>query len=138
MNTEIVRAKFEEAVASHELDYEKYFLSRFFDLKFEYRDEICIVEVPVEDYMYNTHGNLHGGVISFILDMSMAHLCRKFLGRAVTIEMKTQYLSAVNSGIVRCTAAFLKKGKTIVHAESRMSDQDGKPIAHATATFYVM
>jgi acyl-CoA thioesterase len=138
MNTEIVREKFEEAIASQENQYEKYFLSSFFDLKFEYGDEVCIVEVPVEDYMFNSQGVLHGGVSAFILDVSMGHLCKKFLAPAVTLEMKIQYLNGVNAGTVRCTACFIKKGKTIQYVESKMINQDGKPIATATATFYAV
>ncbi len=33
---------------------------------------------------------------------------------------------------------FLKKGKKIVQMESRMTNQDGKPVAMATATFYLL
>ncbi|SDI41578.1 PaaI family thioesterase [Paenibacillus naphthalenovorans] len=135
---EQARIKFEEAMATQANDFETFFLARFFDLKFKYGDEVCIVEAPVENYMFNPQGTLHGGVISFILDVSMGHLCKKFLGSAVTLEMKTQYLSGVHGGIVTCTAAFLKKGKKIVQMESRMTNQDGKLVAMATATFYLL
>lgn len=136
MDKESAERKFKTALEQQEPAFEKFFLARFFDLQIFYGDETCIVEVDVNDYMFNPQGSLHGGVISFILDVSMGHLCHEFSATAVTLEMKTQYLKAVKSGKVRCEARFLKKGKTLVYIESKMMDENGVLIAVATATWY--
>lgn len=138
MDKKLARNKFETALAEHESAFEKFFLARFFDLNISYEEETCIVEVPVEDYMYNPQGSLHGGVITFILDVSMGHLCKKVLGTAVTLEMKTQYLKPVKSGKIRCEASFLKKGRKIVYTESRLRREDGQIAAYATATWHLI
>ena len=135
MNKELAMKKFEDALINHKSEFEKFFLVRFFDLKFTYDDETCTVEVPVEDYMYNPFGSLHGGIISFILDASMGHLCNKKIGAAVTLELKTQYLKPVKSGTIKCQASFLKQGRKIVSLESRMTDEAGDLIAIGTATW---
>ncbi|HJV46774.1 MAG TPA: PaaI family thioesterase [Bacillota bacterium] len=135
MNKEIARQKFENALESCENSFEKFFLSRFFDLSFSYTEDTCTVEFLVEEYMYNPQGTLHGGVISFILDVSMGHLCKKVLGTAVTLEMKTQYLRPIRSGKARCQASFLKKGRTVLSIESRLWDEHGELAAMATATW---
>lgn len=137
MNKDAARARFDQALTEHEPQFEKYFLARFFGLQFSYlEDERCIVEVPVEDYMFNPQGTLHGGVIGFILDVSMGHLCKHFLGPAVTLEMKTQFLRPVDRGRIRCEASFLKKGRGIVSMESRIFDQNEKLLAIGTSTWH--
>lgn len=135
MNKLVADQKYTEAIENSDYDYEKYFLAKFFDLKFEYTDETCKVEFEVEDFMYNPHLILHGGVIAFALDVSMGHLCKKIVGAAVTAEMKVQYFKAVKTGRLSCEAKFLKKGRRISFLESRMTDSEGNLIAMATGTF---
>lgn len=135
MNKEIVNEKFKNAIETSESEFGKYFLSKFFDLDVSYTEDTCTVEFDVEDFMYNPMGVLHGGVIAFVLDNSMGHLCKKVIGAAVTVEMKVQYMKAIKTGKLTCTAMFLKKGRNISFLESKMFDGDGNIVALATGTF---
>jgi uncharacterized protein (TIGR00369 family) len=135
MNKEHLTNVFEEAVTTQQPEFGKFFLAKFFQLDVSYGDETCLVKFPVEEYMFNPQGSLHGGVISLALDVSMGHLSKKFLGTAVTLEMKTQYLRPAKSGFVLCEAQFLKKGRRIVYVESRMTNEEGKLLAIANATW---
>lgn len=135
MNKSVLNEKFTNAVDNCKDEFENYFLSKLFDLKFAYTDETCTIEFDIEDFMYNPHKILHGGVISFVLDVSMGHLCKKIIGPAVTVEMKVQYFKAVKTGKVTCVASFLRKGKNILFLESRMRDSEGNLLAMATGTF---
>jgi acyl-CoA thioesterase len=135
MNNEGVKSLVDDALKTQKPEFEQFFLAKFFQLDIKYGEETCIVEFPVEEYMYNPQGSLHGGVISFALDVSMGHLCKKFLGTALTLEMKTQYLRGTTSGLVNCEAKFLKKGKKIIYVESRMTNEEGKLLATGTATW---
>lgn len=134
MDTSLVRSRFETAVAEHAPGFERFFLARFFDLRISYGDETCRVEIPVADYMANPQGSLHGGVISLAMDVSMGHLCNRFLSVAVTLEMKTQYLRAV-TGPCWCEGRFLKKGRQVVYLESRLYDESERLCAVATSTW---
>ncbi|KEF36110.1 hypothetical protein M670_04707 [Schinkia azotoformans MEV2011] len=135
MNKEIVNEKYKHAIDSCESDYGKYFLSKLFDLDITYTEDTCTVEFDVEDFMYNPMEVLHGGVIAFVLDVSMGHLCKKVVGAAVTVEMKIQYMKAIKTGKLTCTAMFLKKGRNISFLESKMIDAEGNIVAFATGTF---
>jgi len=115
--------------------YEKDFLTKLFDLQFLYVDETCKIEFNVEDFMHNPLHVLHGGVIAFILDTAMGHLCKKEIGTAVTVEMKVQYFKGVSAGKLTCEAKFLKKGRSIQFLESKMTDSEGNLLAMATGTF---
>lgn len=135
MNKMITNEKFKNAIETCESDYGKYFLSKLFDLDFSYTEDTCTVEFAIEDFMYNPMEVLHGGVIAFVFDVSMGHLCKKVIGAAVTVEMKVQYMKAVKTGKLICKAEFLRKGRNISFLESKMMDVDGNLIASATGTF---
>lgn len=136
MDEDVARRRFEAAIREGEPAFERFFLARLFGIEVEYDDaeETCTVRMPYDDYMNNPQGSLHGGVIATALDISMGHLCHRFLRTGVTLEMKTQFLRPV-LGPTRCEAAFTKKGRRIAFTESTMRDESGKACAVATATW---
>ena len=139
MDENAAKAAFEEALQTHRPDFGTFFLAKLFGLEISYTDEACLVEVPVRDFMFNPQGTLHGGVIAFALDVSMGHLIKHSLGRpGVTLEMKTQYLRPARGGRIRCEGRFLKRGRSINYLESRMTDEEGKLAAVATATWQLL
>ena len=95
-----------------------------------------MVEFEVKDFMYNPQGSLHGGIIALALDVSMGHLIHHVTGEGgATLEMKIQYLRRITSGRLRCSARFLRQGRTVSFLETRMWDGAGELAAIATATF---
>jgi uncharacterized protein (TIGR00369 family) len=130
------QSAFRNALETHVPAFETFFLAKFLQAEVSYTEDSCIVELPVQDYMFNPQGSLHGGVIAFALDVSMGHLIHRTVGRAaVTLEMKTQYMRPALSGRVRCEARFLKRGRNVSFLESRMTDGEGRAVAAATATW---
>ena len=71
MDEQAARSAFAAAVETNRHEFGSFFLSRFFGVDFSYGDDTCKVTFPVNDYMYNPQGTLHGGVISFALDISI-------------------------------------------------------------------
>lgn len=136
MNDKAARESFERALKEHKPEFEQFFLAKLFGLSFSYGEDTCTVELESKDFMFNPQGTLHGGVISFILDVSMGHLCKRFLGTAITLELKTQFLRPVRTGKISCTASFSKKGNNVIFLESKLYNEDGKPAAVATSTWY--
>lgn len=136
MDENTAKAAFEAALRTHQPAFGTFFLAKLFGLEISFTPESCIVDVPVNDFMFNPQGSLHGGVIAFVLDVSMGHLIHHATGRpAMTLEMKTQYLRPAVSGRVRAEGRFLKRGRTVSYLESHMSGADGKLVAAATATW---
>lgn len=139
MNERIARERFETALREQEPAFERFFLARLFGIEVAYDDldETCTVSMPYDDYMGNPQGSLHGGVVATALDISMGHLCHRFLRTGVTLEMKTQFLRPV-LGPSRCEARFSKKGRRIVFTESTLKDGEDRPCATATATWMLL
>ena len=135
----LARAAFEQAIASHRQEFGHFFLARFFGLEITYPDdETCVVELEVKDFMFNPQGTLHGGVIAFMLDISMGHLLNRSIGTGMTLEMKTQYLRPARAGRIRAEGRFLKKGKSINYLETRLTDAGGSLLAVANSTWQLL
>jgi len=134
MDEAAARAAFEQALGSYHQDFGTFFLARLFGLTFTYEDDSCIVTGTARDFMFNPQGSLHGGVISFILDVSMGHLLQKTYGAGTTLEMKVQFLRPPTVGEIRAVGRFIKRGRSINYLESRLT-QNGADVAAATSTW---
>jgi len=129
------RAAFENALATYEQDFGKFFLARLFGLELAYTADECVITFDLKDFMFNPQGGLHGGISAFVLDISMGHLLRQTSGPGATIEMKVQYLKAARSGRLTCTARFIRHGGSISFLRSDLVDEHGEMIAYATSTW---
>jgi uncharacterized protein (TIGR00369 family) len=131
----IARRAFEDALASYDQDFGKFFLARLFGCEFEYVNETCKVSFELKDFMLNPQGGLHGGVTAFVLDISMGHLLWHTSGPGTTLEMKVQYASAARSGRITATARFIRHGRSISYLRAELTGPDGELIAFATSTW---
>ena len=129
------RRVFENALASYEQDFGRFFLARLFGCKFEYSDDACRVSFELKDFMLNPQGGLHGGVTAFVLDISMGHLLWKKSGPGTTLEMKVQYAKAARAGHLTATARFIRHGRGISYLRSELVDDKGELVAFATSTW---
>jgi uncharacterized protein (TIGR00369 family) len=136
VDADLVRARVEDALATSEPVFGRFFLARLLDLTITYDDEnqrTC-VDLPFADFLRNPQGSLHGGVIATAMDISMGHLCNRYLSTAVTIETQLRFFRPVN-GPSRCEGRLLRPGRRIVHLESRLYDENDKLAAYATSTW---
>jgi len=136
VDADLVRARVEDALATSEPVFGRFFLARLLDLTITYDDEnqrTC-VDLPFADFLRNPQGSLHGGVIATVMDISMGHLCNRYLSTAVTIETQLRFFRPVN-GPSRCEGRLLRPGRRIVHLESRLYDENDKLAAYATSTW---
>jgi uncharacterized protein (TIGR00369 family) len=136
IDADALRARVEEALATSRPVFGQFFLARLLDLTITYDDEnqrTC-VELPFADFLRNPQGSLHGGVIATAMDISMGHLCHRYLSTAVTIEMQMRFFRPVH-GPSRCEGRLLRPGRQIVHLESRLYDEQERLAASATSTW---
>ncbi len=136
VNEAVAREAFEQALTTHQQDrFGEFFLVKLYGMEVTYTDDECRIGFEVKDFMHNPQGGLHGGVIAFVLDISMGHLLYRRSGPGATLEMKVQYLSVARSGPVICVARFLRQGKSISALRSELLDDNGEMIAYATSTW---
>jgi acyl-CoA thioesterase len=131
-----VRVRVERALATSEPVFGKFFLARLLDLDITYDDDHqrTRVDLPFAAFLCNPQGSLHGGVIATAMDISMGHLCHRYLSTAVTIEMQMRFFRPVH-GPAHCEGSLLRPGRRIVHLESRLYDEQGHLAAFATGAW---
>lgn len=127
----------QEAAASSVQEFGDFFLSRFLDLAISYDDDeqSCTVVLPYAPHLGNPQGSVHGGIITTAMDISMGHLCHRYLSTAMTIEMQMRFFRPLTSDGT-CTGRILKSGRRLVHLESRMSDAQGRLVAHGVGSWH--
>ena len=135
MDEAAAREAFERAIATQEPEFGRFFLARFYGCEFEYTDDECRITFDIRDFMHNPRGGLHGGVIAFVMDISMGHLLRHRSGPGATLELKVQYLKAPSTGRMTCVARFLRHGRGVSFLRSEITDEDGDLVAFATSTW---
>jgi uncharacterized protein (TIGR00369 family) len=125
------------AAAEATPEFGDFFLARFLDLRISYDDDAreCTVELPYAPELTNPQGSVHGGVLTTAMDISMGHLCHRYLSTAVTIEMQVRFFRPLH-GTGRCTGRLLKAGRRIVHLESRLTDESGRLVAVGTGSWH--
>ncbi len=94
--------------------------------------------VPTEVHC-NPMGAVQGGLLSTILDSTMASAIRTKLAAGIsypTVELKINFLLPVTlkTGRVRCEGKVIHLGVQIATAEGRLMDQRGKLYVHGTTT----
>jgi acyl-CoA thioesterase len=136
LNAEAVRSRVDEALATSEPVFGKFFLARLLDLRIGYDDaqQGTTVELPYQEFLCNPQGSVHGGILTTVMDISMGHLCHRYLSTAVTIEMQIRFFRPVN-GPCRAEGRLLRPGRRIVHLESRLYDEAGRLAAFGSGSW---
>jgi uncharacterized protein (TIGR00369 family) len=98
--------------------------------------------LPGEEH-YNPIGTVHAGFATTLLDSAMgtAYVSLADAGtRWTTLELKANFTRAItaDTGAVRCVGTVLHEGRTVVLADARLEDADGRLLAHATSTILVL
>lgn len=100
-----------------------------------------LLEVSLGEKHLQPFGMVHGGVFSSLIDASAFWAVYPLLdeGRGLTtVEMKLNYLSPTLKGKMVARGQCLKLGKTLALGQSEIRDQEGRLLAHGTATLMVL
>lgn len=91
----------------------------------------------------NPLGVIHGGWALTLLDTITGCAAHTILPAGVgytTLETKGNFVRAIHpsTGLVRAEGKVVAKGRTIITAEGKITDQAGKLLAHGTSTLLVL
>jgi uncharacterized protein (TIGR00369 family) len=100
----------------------------------------CVVVTAEPNVKHlNPAGTIHGGFAATLLDtcMGLAVYCTldKGFGQT-TLEFKISLVRAItpSTGIVRAEGRIISVGRRVGTAEGRLTDREGRVLAHATTT----
>ena len=87
----------------------------------------------------NPAGTVHGGLVATLLDSCMGLAIQSTLEKGVgstTVEFKISLLRPVTpeTGVIKAEGVVLSCGRRIGTAEGRLTDRQGRLLAHGTTT----
>lgn len=89
-------------------------------------------------------GILHGGVMASVIDSGIAHALlltdlfqelRKEGGALVSVDLRVKYFRPVSEDEIVCESKVVRLGRQIIHAESVVTNAEGKEVARGDATY---
>ncbi len=100
-------------------------------------------EFDPAEYMYSPLGNVHGGIITVLLDTAMGCSFHTTLPAGTgytTLELKVNFLRPVTTkvGTLRAEGHVIHGGSRVGTAEARLRDSGKRLYAHATSTLMVL
>jgi uncharacterized protein (TIGR00369 family) len=98
-----------------------------------------VVTIEPNGSHLNPSGTVHGGLAATLLDTCMGLAVRSTLEKGVgqtTLEFKISLVRAITpeTGPIRAEGVVLTRGRRVGTAEGRISDQQGRLLAHGTTT----
>ena len=102
------------------------------------KGRVVAAAVPHEGHR-NPAGTVHGGLAATLLDSCMGLAVQSMLGRGfaqTTLEFKISLVRPVTpeTGLVKAEGKVISCGRRIGTAEGRLTDQDGRVLAHGSTT----
>ena len=119
-------------------------LHRLLDLRLVSIEEPVAVEMPVAPAALNSSGNLHGGAIATLIDVSAGLAAAIGSGfdpgrnSIVTADLHVRYLGRPKTDTVRATSHVLRAGRQLVVVECRVTDGDDNTIAVADFSMMIV
>lgn len=99
------------------------------------------IKIPLTPLLNNTLGIVHGGFTATLVDTTMGIFANTVLPDgygAVTTSLNIHYLSAGVGDYLVCKAKMEHKGSKTMVLSSDVFRSDGKKIAQATGSFFVI
>ena len=102
---------------------------------------VVVTATPTAEQL-NPEGTVHGGLAATLLDSCMGLAVRTLTGAgtgSTTLEFKIAFIRPITpeTGLVLGEGVVLSMGRRVGSAEGRLTDRDGKLLAHATTTCLV-
>jgi uncharacterized protein (TIGR00369 family) len=105
----------------------------------EAADGRVVITAEPNDSHLNPAGTVHGGLAATLLDSCMGLAIQSTLEKGVsqtTLEFKISLLRPITpaTGLITAEGVVMSRGRRICTAEGRITDGDGRLLAHGTTT----
>ena len=103
-------------------------------------DGRCAIRLPYAKHFGNTRGEVHGGIVASLLDITLSQALRSNIdGEAdmATISMTVNYLAPA-VGVLMCRGNTVRTGRSIGFAEGEVTDEKGYAVCRASATYRIL
>ncbi|MFN3215104.1 MAG: PaaI family thioesterase [Acidimicrobiales bacterium] len=127
---------------AHDADYGDFPLKGHLGLEIEHGEPgTAIARIALDERHLNPNGVAHGAVLFAMVDTAMGAATMSLLdaGRfCATVDIRLNFIRPAAGGTLSAHTTVIKKGKAIVHLESRVTDDTDRLIATAAGTFAIV
>ena len=99
-----------------------------------------VLRMRVDKRHMQVHGAVHGGVLAALADTAgglATYIALPRVKRVATIEMKINYLEAVEGGTVEAEARLIRRGRHVAVVDCDIRDHNRRLVGKALMTFFV-
>jgi uncharacterized protein (TIGR00369 family) len=99
-----------------------------------------VLRMPVDERHLQVHLVVHGGVLAALADTAgglATYMAYPRGVRVATVEMKINYLEAIEDGSVEAEARVVRRGKHIAVVDCDVRDHNGRLVGKSLMTFFV-
>ena len=104
-------------------------------------DGHAVLSMPITEDVARMGGIVCGQALATLADTAMVLSTSAHFGAprdVATTNLDTQFLSAGRGERIRCTARITRAGRSLIFAQAELvALPDGRPVASASATFFV-
>jgi acyl-CoA thioesterase len=89
----------------------------------------------------NPNGVVHGAVLFAMIDTAMGRAAMSVLphGRfCASVEVQLRFIRPASAGVLHADVSVVKQGRSVLHLDGRVRDDDGRLVATAGGTFAVV
>ena len=101
----------------------------------------CEITIPLNSTIHNNLNIVHGGITATVLDTAMGSLANYLLPEgygAVTNQLNIHYIAPGIGDQLRCRAEIVHQGTKTFVISGEAYRSDGKKIAYASGTFFII
>ena len=101
----------------------------------------AIARIEIGEEHLNPNGVVHGAVLFAMVDTAMGKATMSLLDEGqlcASVEVHLRFVRPAVAGRLEADTSVIKQGRSVVHLESRVIDDDARLIATATGTFTVV
>jgi len=99
-----------------------------------------VLRMRVDKRHMQVHGVVHGGVLAALADTAgglVTYISLRRVKRVATIEMKINYLEAVEGGTVEAEALLIRHGRHVAVVDCNIRDHSQRLVGKALMTFFL-
>ena len=103
-------------------------------------DGKCTIRMPYAKHFGNTRGEMHGGIVASLLDITLSQALRSTFhspADVATISMTLSYLAPA-VGDLECQGEVVRAGRSVAFVEGTAVDQNGDSVCRAVATYRIL
>ncbi len=102
--------------------------------------------IPLRPDLRNPDGVMHGGVIATLVDIGITQAIlmtdayqevRETKGTLSSVDLRIKYLRPLTQGAMTCESKVIHQGRRVIHADSVVTNDQGKPLATGDAIYVV-